>query len=508
MKNIFNTISKLTFIYILIILSSCEAEKDFATQDKIIVRRFSMKDITAKSNSKLNQAINNIKTLNSNTITDSSNSKLVFDEKTGLYFDDEKGLYIEKDNLKSYTFPIIRTSADEKIKNICFNEKQDGNYDVFLVKYDLTKQEELTLTEEQKESREKQFITLMKDGVAVDLFRFYCINIVMTVTTEYAAPIDNGDLTGNFGYTTGSNTTSVVIGSGCFFDNGNSGSGFNQGLITSGNYNNTGTIIGTNPVPVPAEDIITGLNTLDFDNNLTDGEIFYYNYTDFMHHINQEQKDFFNNNSQLINYLLNNYWSNDSKELVVSIIDTMIDYQNAFGITDESNEIVNDFINVITNGDYNATDEGIVNPAPPDCDSFNFTTNPANTAWQQSAVINIHFTVVVLTPQGNYVSHVVNYPQPILFGAPTNITIGNTDITPGMAASLSAQALATSMNETVKKYGNKPVSEMMVQLYFESRLKHNYPLFIPGGRVNIHPTNYNVTPTQYQTNLFGTGNCN
>jgi hypothetical protein len=176
MKNIFNTISKLTFICILIILSSCEAEKNFSTQGKIIVRRFSMKDITAKSNSKLNQAINNIKTLNSNTITDSSNSKLVFDEKTGLYFDDEKGLYIEKDNLKSYTFPVIRTSATEKLKNICFNEKQNGNYDVFLVKYDLTKQEELTLTEEQKESREKQFITLMKDGVAVDLFRFYCIN--------------------------------------------------------------------------------------------------------------------------------------------------------------------------------------------------------------------------------------------------------------------------------------------------------------------------------------------
>lgn len=86
--------------------------------------------------------------------------------------------------------------------------------------------------------------------------------------------------------------------------------------------------------------------------------------------------------------------------------------------------------------------------------------------------------------------------------------IGNTNITSGLAATASAQALKISMNETVKKFGAKPVSGMIVELYFKERLKYNYPLFIPGGRVNFNPNSYNVTPTQYQTNLFGTGNCN
>jgi hypothetical protein len=77
-----------------------------------------------------------------------------------------------------------------------------------------------------------------------------------------------------------------------------------------------------------------------------------------------------------------------------------------------------------------------------------------------------------------------------------------------MAATLSAQALNESIKETVKHYGNKNVSEMIVRLYFEQRLKHNYPLYIPGGRVQLHPQNFSVIPTQYKTNAFGTGNCN
>lgn len=91
---------------------------------------------------------------------------------------------------------------------------------------------------------------------------------------------------------------------------------------------------------------------------------------------------------------------------------------------------------------------------------------------------------------------------------PRNLTVGGTTITSGMAGYLSAQALRISMNETVKKFGNKPVSYMIIDLYFEQRLRHNYPIVTSGGRVNIHPTTINVIPTQYQTNLFGIGNCN
>lgn len=44
-------------------------------------------------------------------------------------------------------------------------------------------------------------------------------------------------------------------------------------------------------------------------------------------------------------------------------------------------------------------------------------------------------------------------------------------------------------------------------LYFQERLKHNYPLYIPGGRVNFNATE-NIVATEYKTNPFTAGNCN
>ncbi|PJJ09945.1 hypothetical protein CLU83_3328 [Flavobacterium sp. 1] len=144
---------------------------------------------------------------------------------------------------------------------------------------------------------------------------------------------------------------------------------------------------------------------------------------------------------------------------------------------------------------------------PPSCESFNFTSKPGS-QWQESAVINIHFNIIVITTDGYHFSQIIEYPNAILFGVPTNLSIGNTTIGPGLAATLSAKAVEVSMSETVSMYGNKPVSALTVRLYFEERLKYNYPLFIPGGRVNFNSSSFSVTPTQYKTNMFGTGNCN
>lgn len=94
-----------------------------------------------------------------------------------------------------------------------------------------------------------------------------------------------------------------------------------------------------------------------------------------------------------------------------------------------------------------------------------------------------------------------------MFGCPTSLQVGDIEISPGLAANLSAKALQVSMDETVKLYGNKPVSELTVRLYFEGRLKYNYPLFIPGGRVNFNASTFSGTATNYETNAFGNGNC-
>jgi hypothetical protein len=164
----------------------------------------------------------------------------------------------------------------------------------------------------------------------------------------------------------------------------------------------------------------------------------------------------------------------------------------------------------VTSGNYTNGGGGSSNSgtdAPPSCESFNFK-NKSGSLWQEAAVKNVHFKVVVISPNGYKFSQIINYPNAILFGAPTNLAVGNTDISAGLAATLSAQAVAVSMSETVSMYGNKPVSELTVRVYFEERLKHNYPLFIPGGRVNFNAAGFSGTPTNYQTNMFGTGNCN
>ena len=120
----------------------------------------------------------------------------------------------------------------------------------------------------------------------------------------------------------------------------------------------------------------------------------------------------------------------------------------------------------------------------------------------------MHFNIVVISPNGYQFSQIISYPNAILFGTPTNISVGNTEISAGLAATLSAKAVEVSMSETVRLYGNKAVSELTVRLYFEERLKYNYPLYIPGGRVNFNASGFTGTPTDYKTNMFGTGNCN
>lgn len=77
-----------------------------------------------------------------------------------------------------------------------------------------------------------------------------------------------------------------------------------------------------------------------------------------------------------------------------------------------------------------------------------------------------------------------------------------------MAAELSAKALQISMSETVSLCGKQTVNELTVRTYFESRLKANYPLIIPGGRVNFNALTFAGIPTQYQTTLIGTDKCN
>ncbi len=143
---------------------------------------------------------------------------------------------------------------------------------------------------------------------------------------------------------------------------------------------------------------------------------------------------------------------------------------------------------------------------PPSCESFNFRKTTSDAHWQEAAVKNIRFKIVVYTPPNNIrVTQSIVFPQAVLFGMPTNMVVGG-NISPGMAAELSAEAIKVSMDETVDRYGGKYVSQLIVTNYFRERLIENYQMMTNGGRVNFNSTS-NITPTEYKTTLFGTGDC-
>lgn len=120
---------------------SCEADKEIAVSDsKMIVKRCSMKDAILQSNMKINRAVDYVKTLQTESI-DNTSARLVYDEKSGLFYDDEKGLYLSKDGNESYVFPIIQENNTENIKNITFSKNDNNEYDIFIVKYDYSKED-------------------------------------------------------------------------------------------------------------------------------------------------------------------------------------------------------------------------------------------------------------------------------------------------------------------------------------------------------------------------------
>ncbi len=63
--------------------------------------------------------------------------------------------------------------------------------------------------------------------------------------------------------------------------------------------------------------------------------------------------------------------------------------------------------------DANGICVGSLDAIPPSCESFNFIDT--SSSWQESAVKNIRFRVVVLSPHGNYINFDILYTSPIHF---------------------------------------------------------------------------------------------
>ena len=140
----------------------------------------------------------------------------------------------------------------------------------------------------------------------------------------------------------------------------------------------------------------------------------------------------------------------------------------------------------------------------PSCESFNFqNTTPL---WQEAAVTGIRFNIILISPQGLKITSQVAFPQPILFGLPSNYSVGG-NLGAGSAAELSAIILKITMDKIVDLYGNAQVTNSYVAIQFRELLIKNYRDYTGGGgRVQFNYSG-NLPPTPYKTNFFGTGDC-
>ncbi len=248
MKYITNKILKFTLIGILLGIVSCEVQENFNTASKrnILVKDFSLQSIQGKINSKLLETANKIKNLN----IISKNSKSVYNSDFDFYMEDEHGKHVIVDGKNSYTFEITRTTGEQKVENIIFNEKTDGSFDSYIAKYNFTKDDFINLPVNVLKEKNIDYTVL---NTQTNRYNPICIEEQTYVTGDYyySCDLNVGGGSGDGHWV----TIGVSCGSG--FDNsdsGGSGGGYNPsnggGNPSNPSHSVGGGSTGVNTTPV------------------------------------------------------------------------------------------------------------------------------------------------------------------------------------------------------------------------------------------------------------------
>jgi hypothetical protein len=292
-----NYLRKLAFVaFFGMIISGCEKDlyeniiTNTDTQGRIIIEDFSLKDKNNLPNIGLQNAVAKIDAFNAKKYQ----GRMIYDSIRNFYYDDEHGRHIQQDDKHSYTFSVIRPNNNGKIENLVFNSKQDGSFDTFLIKYDITDQELATLPKEQLDTKESivtEINNSLRSGICwcpvyiLDPRHFRLANttgpvIVSNLYTlgyvECDCPpeVTSTNPSNSGGYSYGGSNTSgnTWAGTGGNGNDSSSGSSSNNsansggGGSSSGNGNNNSSIL-TAPLPSssgdgPGNDADTGsLNT-------------------------------------------------------------------------------------------------------------------------------------------------------------------------------------------------------------------------------------------------------
>ncbi len=251
MKQISKKISKFLLLGSIFVTLSCEVQEKYNesnTSQKIIVEDFSLQSIQGKTNSKLLEVANKVKSLK----TKVSNSKIVYNADFDFYMEDEHGKHVVVDGKDSYTFEITRPTGDNKVENIVFNEKTDGGFDTYFVKYDFTKDEFKTLPTQVLKEKNRVFSQLDTQTNRVNVI---CVVEMVWVSGQSQWGQEQNPGGGTPGYWgVGSVDCSAIYDSGSLggSSGGNAGGTNSNPVGNNGNPSQTGTGgINTSPVVVP-----------------------------------------------------------------------------------------------------------------------------------------------------------------------------------------------------------------------------------------------------------------
>ncbi|TDP59387.1 hypothetical protein [Flavobacterium dankookense] len=264
MKKKIRILKNLLLFNIVFMLFSCEVQEDFVEyKSEMKIKKVSVKDIMQKPEHKnVRKPISDFKEFALSKNKQNTQAKLIYNEQYGLYIDDENGVFIEKDGSQSYTFRIRRTGTEDKLENIVFKSNSNGDFETLIVTYDITYDEIKNLGKEEIPNRNVQYTTYNNQTESLP-------SLVCVQTWELMmVPIDQGDLTGNFGY----EEAWVLSAEDCFWvggggggsSSGGTGSGNTGGYIGGGGgggSNNTG---GTNTnTPIITTPITTDGDLID-----------------------------------------------------------------------------------------------------------------------------------------------------------------------------------------------------------------------------------------------------
>ncbi|MQP25214.1 hypothetical protein GFJ94_09065 [Flavobacterium sp. LMO8] len=470
---------------------SCQVEEDVVSsknQSEIKVKKIKENRINNYS-----FALEKINTIN-NVKKENINSKIIIDPVLDILIDTEEAMLIEGDNFTSLTFPVYRENSND-FENLVV-QQMDNTTKTYLVNYGPNKEAAMNGQNTNASIREIVFNT---ENLNNKIFYSSSNTVVYSDETgnlNYYCD-ETYEITNEYGYmdvanpSTGESTITLINSTCSYYWSFHYSTGGGAGGSSSNNHGGLGAGTGSTTVTTaPITTTMAAQIVKEFVKNLSP--------TQFAWWTNPVNDDAVASISSYLPQV------DADPAFAMELIDLANDYLNSYGNTTENHNFISEIIIDILNPENDDVEPENVD-IDPNCESFNFQQTGSN--WQESAVLNIHFQVTVISPQGIYVNHLSEFPQAILFGCPINLSVGSTYISPGLAANTSAHALEQAMDETVKKFGNKPVSGMIVDMYFKQRLKHNYPLYIPGGRVNFNANNFTIIPTQYRTS-FGNGNCN